>query len=83
MAIQGVKVLIDDRVPIGNLLGRTNFEQSITVLYDRVAFGLTKGKDVRSRNNWRFFRVCDGVVRSNCRRAAGLFVSFIGQPAST
>lgn len=55
MVIQGVRVLIDDRVPIGNLLGRTNFEQPITVLYDRVAFGLTKGKDVRSRNNWRFF----------------------------
>lgn len=31
--IQGVKISIDDQVPIGNLLSKTDFEQPITVLY--------------------------------------------------
>lgn len=62
-------------MPIGNLLGRINFEQPITVLYDRVAFGLTNGKDVRSRNNWRF-RICDEVSRSY--RRAELWFLLLG-----
>lgn len=72
METQGVKISIHNRVPIGNLLGRTNFEQPITVLCDRVAFGLTKGKDVRSRNNRRSC-ICDEVVEVTVVRDCGFF----------
>ncbi|KOC69998.1 hypothetical protein WH47_08259 [Habropoda laboriosa] len=38
----------------------------------RVAFGLTKGKDVRSRNNGRS-RICDEVVEVTVVRSCDFF----------